>query len=139
MSFVIDGSINVFLVLSLGVLFCFRSWCCCAHAPKGFNLAVVLLTWTIFSLLICMTCLTGDQFGFTQPNTEKFFELDSCKNLLSSGSSVLESCLFDNNGRLEDIERIRQHCIKGDCICINSQSCFSYSSEGEEHNLNYND
>lgn len=102
------------------------SWYCCAHAPKGCHLAVVLLSWALFTLLFCMPCLVRSQFISRQNNVQDYLELHACgDHIKSRANPALDSFVSDINEKQGEYNDIQHLCSKGKHICSDSQSlCF---------------
>lgn len=108
------------------------SWYCCAHAPKGCHLAVVLLSWALFTLLFCMPCLVRSQFISRQNNVQEYLELHACgDHIKSRANPALDSFVSDTNEKQGEYNDIQHLCSKGKHICSDSQSlCFPCTMVG---------
>lgn len=61
----------------------FRSWWCCGEAPRGFQLAMLFLTWALLFLLLCMPPMANAEVGKVQADIERLPPL-------GDGSDILE-------------------------------------------------
>lgn len=108
------------------------SWWCCAHAPKGCHLAVVLLSWAVFTLLFCMPCLVKGQFISSQNNMQDHLEFHACgDHIKARANPALDSFVSDRNVKQGEYNDIQQICSKDKHICSDCQSlCFPCTLAG---------
>lgn len=67
-----------------------RSWWCCGEAPRGFQLAMLFLTWALLLLLLCMPPMANAEIGKVQADTERL-------SSLGDGQEILEVTLKDSS------------------------------------------
>jgi hypothetical protein len=60
----------------------FRSWWCCGEAPRGFQLAMLFLTWALLLLLLCMPPMANAEIGKVQADTERLSSLGDGQEIL---------------------------------------------------------
>lgn len=108
------------------------SWWCCARAPKGCHLAVVLLSWAVLTLLFCMPCLVRGQFISRQNNVQDHLDFHACgDHIKARANPALDSFVSDRNEKQGEYNDIQQTCSKDKHICSDSQSfCFPCTLAG---------
>ncbi|KAG0591414.1 hypothetical protein KC19_1G174200 [Ceratodon purpureus] len=59
-----------------------RSWWCCGEAPRGFQLAMLFLTWALLFLLLCMPSMANAEIGKAQADTDSLSSLGDGQEIL---------------------------------------------------------
>ena len=95
------GVTNIFgFRINMGIVFHSRegdgdmkNWCC-SHAPKGFQLAVVILSWIVFILFVCMPHPVRGQFLLRKNNVQDFLQFHACGDHIKAKANPALDSLY---------------------------------------------
>ena len=73
------GDYSCYLLMYVDFL---RSWWCCGEAPRGFQLAMLFLTWALLFLLLCMPSMANAEIGKAQADTDSLSSLGDGQEIL---------------------------------------------------------
>jgi hypothetical protein len=87
--------------LSFGIIltweFVTRSWWSYGEAPRGFQLAMLFLTWALLFLLLCMPPMVNAEIGTVQADTERLTSLGDGPEIVSSSEGAIREVTSKGN------------------------------------------